>query len=104
MEIDDFEDANLAYANYYPKKRKSTKTSKSLRKTKKPYHPMSPDLRVCDIIRLVFKTKVNFIVDKYLSTRGAINFFLKTFEAMMVITDPVVPVAKTTNKSFVKLH
>ena len=73
IEIDDFEDANLAYSIYYPKTWKSTKKSKSLRTTKKPYLPMSPDLRVCDIIRLGFKA--NFIVDKNLSTGVHENFF-----------------------------
>ena len=54
IEIDDFEDANLAYANCYPKTWKSIKTSKSLWTSKKPSHPMSPDLRFGYIIRLVF--------------------------------------------------
>ena len=54
IEMDDFEDANLAYANCYQKTWKSIKTSKSLWTSKKPSHPMSPDLRVGYIIRFVF--------------------------------------------------
>ena len=49
IEIDEFEDANC-----YPKTWKSMKTSKSLWTSKKPSHPMSPDLRVGYIIRFVF--------------------------------------------------
>ena len=87
IEIDEFEDANLAYANCYPKTCKSIKTSKSLRTSKKPSHPMSPDLRVGDIIRFVF--------GKNLGARD--KKCLKTFEATMVMTVPVDPVAKKTN-------